>query len=106
MVYMRKGKTPEDRLIHVYDAHLGPVRAIQRNPMFIKNFLTVGDNTTRIFAEDCKESSIMWTAPKVNHIRFVTQQVHLPSSAFFTLFFISHPSILMDNGFQHVRATL
>ncbi|CAG7821652.1 unnamed protein product [Allacma fusca] len=64
MIMMRKGKTPNDKLVHVYKAHHGPVRGLQRNPTFIKNFLTVGDQTCRIFAEDCRESSILWTAPK------------------------------------------
>lgn len=41
--------------------HLGPVYAITRNPNFLKNFLTVGDWTARIWSEDCRESSIIWT---------------------------------------------
>lgn len=41
--------------------HLGPVYAITRNPAFVKNFLTVGDWTARIWSEDCRESSIIWT---------------------------------------------
>jgi dynein intermediate chain 2 len=61
MIFTKKGKTPTDRLLHLYKAHKGPVRAIHRNPMFVKNFLTCGDYQIRIFAEDCRESSIMWT---------------------------------------------
>lgn len=41
--------------------HLGPVYAITRNPAFVKNFLTVGDWCARIWSEDCRESSIIWT---------------------------------------------
>lgn len=57
----RKGKTAIEKMTARYQAHLGPVLACQRNPNFIKNFLTIGDWTARIWSEDCKESSIMWT---------------------------------------------
>ncbi|ODN04326.1 Dynein intermediate chain 3, ciliary [Orchesella cincta] len=63
MVFMKKGKTPMDRLINMYKAHKGPVRSIHRNPVFIKNFLSCGDYHIRVFAEDCRDSGIMWTAP-------------------------------------------
>ncbi|XP_050671885.1 dynein axonemal intermediate chain 2 [Leptidea sinapis] len=57
----RKGKTPLEKLPTKYEAHLGPVYALQRNPTFLKNFLTVGDWTARVWSEDCRESSILWT---------------------------------------------
>ncbi|XP_072947540.1 dynein axonemal intermediate chain 2 [Epargyreus clarus] len=57
----RKGKTPLEKLPSKYEAHLGPVYALQRNPTFLKNFLTVGDWTARVWSEDCRESSILWT---------------------------------------------
>ncbi|GLV48672.1 dynein axonemal intermediate chain 2 [Carabus blaptoides fortunei] len=57
----RKGKTPNEKLTAKFNAHLGPVLALQRNPAFVKNFLTVGDFTARIWSEDCKDSSIIWT---------------------------------------------
>ena len=41
--------------------HHGPVYALQRNPFFAKNFLSVGDWVARIWSEDIKDSSIMWT---------------------------------------------
>ncbi|KAF9802987.1 hypothetical protein SFRURICE_012232 [Spodoptera frugiperda] len=44
-----------------YEAHFGPVYALQRNPTFVKNFLTVGDWTARVWSEDCRESAILWT---------------------------------------------
>ncbi|KAM3966307.1 LOW QUALITY PROTEIN: dynein axonemal intermediate chain 2 [Aphomia sociella] len=56
----RKGKNAMEKLPTRYDAHLGPVYALQRNPTF-KNFLTVGDWTARVWSEDCRESSILWT---------------------------------------------
>jgi len=52
---MRKGKTPQDRWINVYKAHYGPVNDIRRNPTFVKNFLTVGDSSIKIFSADCKD---------------------------------------------------
>ncbi|XP_038206182.1 dynein intermediate chain 3, ciliary [Zerene cesonia] len=57
----RKGKTPLEKLPSKYEAHLGPVYALQRNPTFLKNFLTVGDWTAKVWSEDCRESSILWT---------------------------------------------
>ncbi|XP_028039027.1 dynein intermediate chain 3, ciliary isoform X1 [Bombyx mandarina] len=57
----RKGKNPLEKLPSKYEAHLGPVYALQRNPTFLKNFLTVGDWTARVWSEDCRESSILWT---------------------------------------------
>ena len=57
----RKVKTKQEKIASVYHAHYGPVYALQRNPAFPKNFLTVGDWCARIWSEDIKESSIMWT---------------------------------------------
>lgn len=57
----RKAKTLAEKIVCTYDGHHGPVYALQRNPFFPKNFLTVGDWTARIWSEDIKESSIMWT---------------------------------------------
>ena len=39
----------------------GQLYAVQRNPFYPKNFLTVGDWEARIWSEEIKESSIMWT---------------------------------------------
>lgn len=61
---MRKGKSPAERLANIYKAHRSPVINIQRNPTFVKNFLTVAESRVKIFSEDCKEDAIMWTAPK------------------------------------------
>lgn len=58
----RKGKSSSEKLIAKFNAHLGPVNALQRNPAFVKNFLTVGDWTARVWSEDCRDSSIIWTS--------------------------------------------
>lgn len=57
----RKGKNAVEKMGPRYQAHIGPVLTIQRSPQFVKNFLTIGDWTARIWSEDCKESAIMWT---------------------------------------------
>lgn len=41
--------------------HASPIYTLERNPSFSKNFITVGDWNARIWSEDCKESSIIWT---------------------------------------------
>lgn len=57
----RKAKTQAEKIVCTFEGHHGPVYALQRNPFFPKNFLTVGDWATRIWSEDIKESSIMST---------------------------------------------
>ncbi|XP_059478462.1 dynein intermediate chain 3, ciliary [Neocloeon triangulifer] len=57
----RKGKTPPEKMVCQYAAHLGPVYALQRNPAFVKNFLSVGDWSARVWSEDVRESSIIST---------------------------------------------
>ncbi|XP_043284269.1 dynein intermediate chain 3, ciliary isoform X2 [Venturia canescens] len=57
----RKGKTPGEKIATRFKVQYGPVISVERNPIFVKNFLTVGDWTARIWSEDCRESSIAWT---------------------------------------------
>lgn len=57
----RKGKTVFEKISATYYCHYGPVYSAQRNPAFLKNFLTIGDWQVRIWSEDVKESPIMWT---------------------------------------------
>ncbi|XP_076280813.1 uncharacterized protein LOC143209283 [Lasioglossum baleicum] len=57
----RKGKTPSEKIATRFKAQYGPVIGLERNPTFVKNFITIGDWTTRIWSEDCKESCITWT---------------------------------------------
>ncbi|VVD01109.1 unnamed protein product [Leptidea sinapis] len=60
----RKGKTPMEKLPAMFPAHLGPVWRVERNPNFLKNFLTVGDWCVRVWSEECRESSIMMSPPQ------------------------------------------
>jgi dynein intermediate chain 2 len=57
----RKGKLPSEKLALRFKSQYGAVLSVERNPTFLKNFLSVGDWTARIWSEDCRESSIMWT---------------------------------------------
>lgn len=61
VLFNRKGKTPEEKISATYPCHLGPVYALERNPYFPKYFLSVGDWSMRVWCEDIKESSVMWT---------------------------------------------
>ncbi|XP_031694151.1 dynein intermediate chain 2, axonemal-like, partial [Anarrhichthys ocellatus] len=80
----RKAKTPSEKIVCTYDGHEGPVYALQRNPFFPKNFLTVGDWTARIWSEDIKESSIMWTKYQMSYLTDACWSPVRPS-VFFTV---------------------
>uniref|UniRef100_W5N5C3 Dynein axonemal intermediate chain 2 n=1 Tax=Lepisosteus oculatus TaxID=7918 RepID=W5N5C3_LEPOC len=80
----RKAKTPAEKIVCTYSGHHGPIYSLQRNPFFPKNFLTVADWTARIWSEDIKESSIMWTK---YHMAYLTDGCWSPvrPSVFFTI---------------------
>uniref|UniRef100_A0A8C7CJE3 Dynein, axonemal, intermediate chain 2b n=1 Tax=Oncorhynchus kisutch TaxID=8019 RepID=A0A8C7CJE3_ONCKI len=80
----RKAKTPAEKIVCTYSGHHGPIYALQRNPFFPKNFLTVADWTARIWSEDIKESSIMWTK---YHMAYLSDGCWSPvrPSVFFTV---------------------
>ncbi|XP_033895340.1 dynein axonemal intermediate chain 2-like [Acipenser ruthenus] len=79
----RKAKTPAEKIVCTYSGHHGPIYALQRNPFFPKNFLTVADWTARIWSEEIKESSIMWTK---YHMTYLTDGCWSPvrPAVFFT----------------------
>ncbi|XP_039498796.1 dynein intermediate chain 3, ciliary [Drosophila santomea] len=52
----RKGMTPTETLLAHYQLFVGPVRTINRNPFFVKNFLVTGDWRARIWSEEVKDS--------------------------------------------------
>ncbi|XP_046888484.1 dynein axonemal intermediate chain 2 [Hypomesus transpacificus] len=80
----RKAKTPAEKIVCTYSGHHGPIYALQRNPFFPKNFLTVADWTARIWSEDIKDSSIMWTK---YHMAYLTDGCWSPvrPSVFYTI---------------------
>lgn len=55
----RKAMSTIEKLGTRFNCHVGPVIAIDRNPFIPKNFLTVGDWTVKIWADDTKESSLI-----------------------------------------------
>ncbi|KAF6093358.1 dynein axonemal intermediate chain 2 [Phyllostomus discolor] len=79
----RKAKTSAEKIVCTFSGHHGPVYALQRNPFYPKNFLTVGDWTARIWSEDSRESSIMWTK---YHMAYLTDGAWSPvrPAVFFT----------------------
>ncbi|KAM5216554.1 dynein axonemal intermediate chain 2 isoform 2-T4 [Hipposideros larvatus] len=79
----RKAKTSAEKIVCTFPGHHGPVYALQRNPFYPKNFLTVGDWTARIWSEDSRESSIMWTK---YHMAYLTDGAWSPvrPAVFFT----------------------
>lgn len=48
-----------EKLANRFNCHHGPVIAIDRNPFTPKNFLTVGDCTAKIWADDTREDSLI-----------------------------------------------
>uniref|UniRef100_A0A1A9WBA0 WD_REPEATS_REGION domain-containing protein n=1 Tax=Glossina brevipalpis TaxID=37001 RepID=A0A1A9WBA0_9MUSC len=65
----RKGMTPSETLAAGnYRLFSGPIRTIERNPFFVKNFLITGDWCARIWAEECKGSPTTLVVKKKNEI--------------------------------------
>ena len=58
-----KQGTNEMILAEFDHCHFAKIMSVDRNPFYPKNFLTVGDNTCKIWCEDLKSSSIMWMKP-------------------------------------------
>lgn len=54
----RKAKNPIDRVAGAFSGHHGPVYSLHRHPFAAKYFLSVGDWTARIWAEDSKQPLI------------------------------------------------
>ncbi|KAI9090026.1 WD40-repeat-containing domain protein [Phlyctochytrium arcticum] len=63
----KKAKNPSEKITHIYPGHHGPVLALQRNPFFLKNFLTIGDWKAQIWAEDIR-SPIMSTSYAASYL--------------------------------------
>eukprot|EP00842_Homolaphlyctis_polyrhiza_P004768 jgi/Hompol1/5292/HPOL_001254-RA len=63
----KKAKNPSEKITHIYPGHHGPIYALQRNPFFLKNFLTVGDWKAQIWSEDVR-SPIMATKYSMHYL--------------------------------------
>lgn len=56
----RKGSTPAERLYARMQCNSGPVRALERNPMFGRYFATVGEYRVKVFSEECRDNPVLW----------------------------------------------
>ncbi|KXS16505.1 WD40 repeat-like protein [Gonapodya prolifera JEL478] len=63
----KKAKSANERIQHVVPAHIGPIYSLQRNPFFTKNFLSVGDWTTKLWFEDIK-TPLLSTRPAASYL--------------------------------------
>lgn len=72
----RKGKTHNEKINGVYNAHGGPVRALHRSPNISKMFITCGDWTVHIWSEDIKSSPIITGMAQRNQIQDVIWAPH------------------------------
>ncbi|XP_018312300.1 dynein intermediate chain 3, ciliary [Mycetomoellerius zeteki] len=57
----RKSRTPAEKMALRFNAHYGPVLSVDRSGFNPKIFLTVGDCTVRVWAEDTKDNSLVST---------------------------------------------
>jgi len=57
----RKARTPAEKMALRFKAHYGPVLSVDRSGFNPKIFLTVGDYTARVWAEDTKDGSLVST---------------------------------------------
>lgn len=65
----RKGMTPMETLAAGnYRLFNGPVRTIERNPFFVKNFLITGDWCAKIWSEECKGSPTTFLIKKRSQV--------------------------------------
>ncbi|XP_061401723.1 dynein intermediate chain 3, ciliary-like [Musca vetustissima] len=65
----RKGMTPMETLAAGnYRLFHGPIRSVERNPFFVKNFLITGDWCAKIWAEECKGSPLTFLVKKRHQI--------------------------------------
>jgi len=57
----KRARTPAEKLALRFNAHYGPVLSVDRSSFNPKIFLTVGDCTARLWAEDTKDDSLVST---------------------------------------------
>lgn len=54
----RRTDNPVEKLLVRFECYAGPVLAIDRNPVYTKNFLTVGNWSAKLWADDTKEGNL------------------------------------------------
>ncbi|XP_011698551.1 PREDICTED: uncharacterized protein LOC105456303 [Wasmannia auropunctata] len=57
----KKARTPAEKMALKFNAHYGPVLSVDRSGFNPKIFLTVGDCTARVWAEDSKDGNLVST---------------------------------------------
>ncbi|KAJ1340367.1 hypothetical protein BSLG_005009 [Batrachochytrium salamandrivorans] len=109
----KKAKNPSEKITHIYPGHHGPIYALQRNPFFLKTFLTIGDWKAQIWAEDVR-SPIMSTKYST---QYLTDGCWSPTrpSVFFTskmdgtfdvwdyIFKQHEPTLTVQAGNSHIQ---
>lgn len=76
----RRTDNPVEKLLVRFECYSGPVLAIDRNPVYTKNFLTVGNWSAKLWADDTKEGNLF----SIRCTIFM-HTVSLSSSSFFFL---------------------
>lgn len=57
----RKGTTPNEKIPGRINCHDGPIRSLERNPIFVKNYMSVGDYRVKIWSDECNDNPVIWT---------------------------------------------
>ena len=57
---LRKVRNQTKTITAKYTGHYGPIRCLKRNPNFTKYFLTVGDWSVKIWADDVYNSPVFF----------------------------------------------
>lgn len=58
----RKADTPTEKITSRFRTQVGQVNSLERNPAFLKNFLTVGDYCAKMWSDEYKDAQIVWTS--------------------------------------------
>ncbi|XP_045448777.1 dynein intermediate chain 3, ciliary-like [Melitaea cinxia] len=59
----RMGRSHSEILTSYWEAHTGPVRAVHRSPCTLRMFITCGDSTVKVWSEEVRTASIIFTKP-------------------------------------------
>lgn len=57
----RKADVPTEKIMARFRVHVSQVNSLERNPAFVKNFLTIGDFCCKIWSEEYRDAPIIWT---------------------------------------------
>lgn len=87
----RKGKTPIEKINFKLQCHFGPIYSLERNPSYLKIFMTVGDWNARIWSEDNRDNPIMWSK---NHEAALTGGTWSPTRC--SLFYVCRADGWLD----------